>query len=331
MPAIAKTGQVRQPLIRKRGRPRKTDLNSQQPKMKDKIEECVNNHPGEPAVYASTTKGTVKLIYEGHHFRYSFRKGKYSIFQCCYKENKEECKVRVVTDHKRVYPLDGEHVHFVQATDKSVTAVKFSTGEENLQGMNVITMSSAPEVEEISEPDSQHIVSLDEQFPEFAHSAGDLNADVKVEAARSETPTEYSNISKVEVAPSVAEIKTASGEEANDFREKIKKLMQHVQHVRDCGAQLFIISRKGGTLLAINDFIYRSNLKRFGPLGDKVYWECIQNRSKKCRSRLKTIGDDLYVTNDVHNHAGDRERIELARRSGMLIYRKFSAIGILTH
>ncbi|KAL9893479.1 pre-mod(mdg4)-T isoform 2-T2 [Glossina fuscipes fuscipes] len=194
--------------------------------MKDKIEECVNNHPGEPAVYASTTKGTVKLIYEGHHFRYSFRKGKYSIFQCCYKENKEDCKVRVVTDHKRVYPLDGEHVHFVQATDKSVTAVKFSTGEENLQGMNVITMASAPEVEEISEPDSQHIVSLDEQFPEFAHSAGDLNADVKLETARSETPTEYSNISKVEVAPTAAEIKTTSGEEANDFREKIKKRLQ---------------------------------------------------------------------------------------------------------
>uniref|UniRef100_A0A1A9WMN5 FLYWCH-type domain-containing protein n=1 Tax=Glossina brevipalpis TaxID=37001 RepID=A0A1A9WMN5_9MUSC len=215
----------RRPLIRKRGRPRKTDLVSQQPKMKDKIEECVNNHPGEPAVYASTTKGTVKLIYEGHHFRYSFRKGKYSIFQCCYKENKEECKVRVVTDHKRVYPLDGEHVHFIQATDKSVTAVKFSTGEENLQGMNVITMSSATGAEE-SEPESQHIVSLDEQFPEFAHSVEDLNPDVKVETTRSETPAEYGNVSKIEDAPSVTEIKTPSGEDPNDFREKIKKRLQ---------------------------------------------------------------------------------------------------------
>lgn len=72
-----------------------------------------------------------------------------------------------------------------------------------------------------------------------------------------------------------------------------------MQHVRNCGPQLFIISRKGGMLLAINDFIYRSNLKRFGPMGDKVYWECIHNRSKKCRSRLKTIGDDLYVTNGM--------------------------------
>ncbi|XP_005180559.1 uncharacterized protein LOC101899171 [Musca domestica] len=101
-----------------------------------------------------------------------------------------------------------------------------------------------------------------------------------------------------------------------------------MQHVRNCGEQIFIISRKGGTLLAINDFIYRSNLKRFGVNSDKVYWECIHNRSKKCRSRLKTIGDDLYVTNDVHNHAGDRQRIELANKSGILIRKKFSAIGL---
>lgn len=121
-----------------------------------------------------------------------------------------------------------------------------------------------------------------------------------------------------------------------------------MQHVQNCGEQTFIISRKGGTLLAINDFIYRSNLKRFGINSDKVYWECIHNRSKKCRSRLKTIGDDLYVTNgrwcdlifylfliytlfyltDIHNHAGDRCRIELAKKSGILIRKKFSAIGL---
>lgn len=89
------------------------------------------------------------------------------------------------------------------------------------------------------------------------------------------------------------------------FNNVLRSLFPHgsftvMQHVRNCGPQLFIISRKGGTLLAINDFIYRSNLKRFGPMGDKVYWECIHNRSKKCRSRLKTIGDDLYVTNGMN-------------------------------
>uniref|UniRef100_A0A1B0AA80 Uncharacterized protein n=1 Tax=Glossina pallidipes TaxID=7398 RepID=A0A1B0AA80_GLOPL len=127
-PPLEETGQVRKLLIRKRERPRKTDVNSQQPKIKDKIEECVNNYPGEPTVYASTTKRT------GTIFVSRSVRGQYSIVPCGYKEIKEECKVRVVTAHKRV------HVHFVQATDRSV---KFSTGEENLQGMNVITMSSA--------------------------------------------------------------------------------------------------------------------------------------------------------------------------------------------
>ncbi|XP_055847733.1 uncharacterized protein LOC129913202 [Episyrphus balteatus] len=100
-----------------------------------------------------------------------------------------------------------------------------------------------------------------------------------------------------------------------------------VQHIPDCGHQLFIISRKGGTLLTINDYIYRSNQRRHGPRSDKIYWECIHNRSKKCRSRIKTIGNDLFVTNDVHNHYSDSRRIEVAKRAGMLIFKKFSALG----
>lgn len=71
------------------------------------------------------------------------------------------------------------------------------------------------------------------------------------------------------------------------------------QHVRNCGPQMFLISRKGGTLLTINNFVYRSNLKFFGKSNNILYWECVQNRSVKCRSRLKTIGDDLYVTNGL--------------------------------
>ncbi|KPU80843.1 uncharacterized protein Dana_GF26513, partial [Drosophila ananassae] len=98
------------------------------------------------------------------------------------------------------------------------------------------------------------------------------------------------------------------------------------QHVRNCGPQLFLISRKGGTLLTINNFIYRSNLKFFGKENNILYWECVQNRSVKCRSRLKTIGDDLYVTNDVHNHMGDTQRIEAARAAGMLIHKKLSSL-----
>ncbi|EDW28126.1 GL27332 [Drosophila persimilis] len=89
---------------------------------------------------------------------------------------------------------------------------------------------------------------------------------------------------------------------------------------------MFLISRKGGTLLAINNFLYRSNLKFFGKNNNILYWECVQNRSVKCRSRLKTVGDDLFVTNDIHNHMGDNMRIEAAMVSGMLIHKKLSSL-----
>lgn len=36
--------------------------------------------------------------------------------------------MRVFTDQKNAYVLDGEHIHFVHAVDKSVTSVKFTTG-----------------------------------------------------------------------------------------------------------------------------------------------------------------------------------------------------------
>ncbi|XP_030562988.1 uncharacterized protein LOC115764217 [Drosophila novamexicana] len=103
-------------------------------------------------------------------------------------------------------------------------------------------------------------------------------------------------------------------------------LLAVTQHVHNCGPQTFLISRKGGTLLTINNFVYRSNLKFYGKSNDILYWECVQNRSMKCRSRLKTIGDDLYVTNDVHNHMGDTKRIEAAKASGMLIHKKLSSL-----
>lgn len=116
--------------------------------------------------------------------------------------------------------------------------------------------------------------------------------------------------------------------------------------MHNCGPQTFLISRKGGILLTINNFVYRSNLKFYGKSNDILYWECVHNRSMKCRSRLKTIGDDLYVTNgllliyiscyhilyiisyssDVHNHVGDRTRIEVAKTAGMLIHKKLSSL-----
>lgn len=46
-----------------------------------------------------------------------------------------------------------------------------------------------------------------------------------------------------------------------------------------------------------SDFVYRSNLKRQGRNRDIIYWECVRNREIKCRARLKSIGDRLYVAN----------------------------------
>lgn len=61
--------------------------------------------------------------------------------------------------------------------------------------------------------------------------------------------------------------------------------------------QLFIISRKGGVHLVYDNYVYRSNLKRQGRNNNVIYWECIRNRLAKCRGRLKSIGDKLFVTN----------------------------------
>lgn len=60
---------------------------------------------------------------------------------------------------------------------------------------------------------------------------------------------------------------------------------------------MFIISRKGGIHLVHNNYVYRSNLRRQGRDFNKIYWECIYNRSSKCRGRIKSIGDELIVTN----------------------------------
>uniref|UniRef100_A0A182MC08 BTB domain-containing protein n=1 Tax=Anopheles culicifacies TaxID=139723 RepID=A0A182MC08_9DIPT len=63
------------------------------------------------------------------------------------------------------------------------------------------------------------------------------------------------------------------------------------------GKHLFLSSRKGGLQLVHDNFLYRSNLRRQGRNGDVIYWECIYNRGQKCRGRLKTIGNSIYVTN----------------------------------
>ncbi|XP_037945156.1 modifier of mdg4-like [Teleopsis dalmanni] len=275
------------------------------------------NKPSRP-VYASTTKGGMKLIYDGHHFRYSFRKGQYSIFQCCYKENKEECKVRVVSDQKRVYPLDGEHVHYMLATDKSVTSVMFEPDLNN-------------DGEKEAKPSHLDLI----QSKSDEHETNVANTSVKVH--------NLSNVLEIEIPlnnekESKEFIKINSQEEQShftdaenpvDFREKLKKRLQKVllvipQFSANCRPQKFIISQTGTTLLVVNDFLYRSKLRRLERGHDTVYWECIHNRLRKCRSRIKTMGNDLYLINDLHNHASDIDRIEEAEEDGLIVFRRLS-------
>lgn len=123
---------------------------------------------------------------------------------------------------------------------------------------------------------------------------------------------------------------------------------------------MFILSRKGGVHLVHNNFVYRSNMKRQGRENNKIYWECIYNRSIKCRGRVKSIGDKLYITNGklwialwcislkenllniinsmlflfwfavVHNHVEDSRRVEAAKRAGNLMYKAISSLGAVT-
>ena len=219
----------------KKGRPRKYPLSSppKTVKISNKIAEAINNNPGRPILYASTTKGTMKLVVDGHHFRYSFRKGKYTIFQCCYKENKEECLVRVVTDQKLVYPLDGEHIHFVQATDKSVTSVKFSPAEDSEAEPEYVTTADTQEVVRSEpEPDNQLDQATTTVFVEQTMPQPLVTNVIKIEKATAQECLEFTSelVNTTSLADdnksSEAKTVTELTDDANEFREKIKKRLQ---------------------------------------------------------------------------------------------------------
>lgn len=105
----------------------------------------------------------------------------------------------------------------------------------------------------------------------------------------------------------------------------------------------FLKGRKGGYHLVHDNFIYRSNFRRQGVQRNIYYWECINNRKGRCRGRLKTVGDKLYITNSngkindeayyslqihfyftvinisvSHNHESQEDRIEDARVKGSM-------------
>ncbi|XP_039493963.2 modifier of mdg4, partial [Drosophila santomea] len=192
---------------RKRGRPKtKVEDQTPKPKLLEKLQAAtLNEEASEPAVYASTTKGGVKLIFNGHLFKFSFRKADYSVFQCCYREHGEECKVRVVCDQKRVFPYEGEHVHFMQASDKSCLPSQFMPGESGV--ISSLSPSKDTKVELLIKNTTKLEDAgdkEDEDFEEF----------------------EIQEIDEIELDEPE---KTPAKEEEvdpNDFREKIKRRLQ---------------------------------------------------------------------------------------------------------
>ncbi|XP_030562786.1 modifier of mdg4 [Drosophila novamexicana] len=211
---------------RKRGRPR-TKVDDAQPKLKllDKLKAATENEvASRPAVYASTTKGGVKLVYEGHLFKFSFRKAEFSVFQCCFREHGEECKVRVVCDQKNVFPFDGEHVHFMQASDKSVTSSQFMPGE------SAVSVESKPEpkVEIVIQKSVAKVDGEDEEEEE----EGEVFEIHEIEEADANESTGTETAADGVLAPAAGEeensnIKpTSEAIDPNDFREKIKRRLQ---------------------------------------------------------------------------------------------------------
>ncbi|XP_070137269.1 modifier of mdg4, partial [Drosophila bipectinata] len=202
---------------RKRGRPKRNNVDdTPKPKLLDKLRAATENEAAsEPAVYASTTKGGVKLIFNGHLFKFSFRKADYSVFQCCYREHGEECKVRVVCDQKRVFPYDGEHAHFMQASDKSCLASQFMPGESGA----------------ISSLDTS---MKDSKVEQLLKKTPKLEEDVELEEEEHEV-FEIQEIDEVDVEPSLEApelpdepplVEAQQEVDPNDFREKIKRRLQ---------------------------------------------------------------------------------------------------------
>lgn len=225
-------------------------MDDAQPKLKllDKLKAATENEvASRPAVYASTTKGKsssptlvastmilikdlhtlaggVKLVYEGHLFKFSFRKAEFSVFQCCFREHGEECKVRVVCDQKNVFPFDGEHVHFMQASDKSVTSSQFMPGE------SAVSVESKPEpkVEIVIQKSVAKVDGEDEEEEE----EGEVFEIHEIEEADANESTGTETAADGVLAPAAGEEENSNikptGEaiDPNDFREKIKRRLQ---------------------------------------------------------------------------------------------------------
>ncbi|XP_021693985.1 modifier of mdg4 isoform X23 [Aedes aegypti] len=130
---------------------------------------------------------------------------------------------------------------------------------------------------------------------------------------------------------SYAESGTGADQAAQDeFTSSAKVVFKEDEYVGSSDrVYTFLTSRKGGIHLVHNKYIYRSNLRRCGRNKDIIYWECVHNRAEKCRGRLKSVGNQLYISNwnIQHNHDPDTMKIATAMASGHISYRTLSSLG----
>lgn len=200
-----------QPTGKRRGR--KPKATGRAATAKEKLEELyaeAMRKSSVPAMYVSTTRGSMKLNYEGHHFYFKYKRGPYTLFNCCFKENGEECKVRVIVCNQRVYHLDGEHVHFRQAVDKSATSVAFEVdtvedcSEEN----------KAKEADEIAQEIFNDLVKDDELATSIQSSAKQPIKILNSQAVAKPLKPSPQGVKQEQMDP-------------EDFKEKIKRRLQN--------------------------------------------------------------------------------------------------------
>ncbi|XP_055908625.1 modifier of mdg4 [Eupeodes corollae] len=188
--------------------------------MMERFKAALRLHP-QNVVYASTTRGGMKVLYEGHYFKYVYKRYDCGVFQCCYNENNEQCKARIIINRNLVYPLDGVHNHFNQATDKSVTSVLIEAGdacdeEDNVSndGAQLKTISQKMNLAETNE-----FVVM-----EVRESVADANL-IPLQTISLDEDYEYSKGNNV--SEDTSEIgNDIFKKNADDLREKIKKRLQ---------------------------------------------------------------------------------------------------------
>ncbi|XP_058057588.1 modifier of mdg4-like isoform X15 [Anopheles bellator] len=120
-----------------------------------------------------------------------------------------------------------------------------------------------------------------------------------------------------------------AAQDAIEVRLRKKDSYEHVekgtenQQTNDDKQHMFLSSRKGGHQLVHGNYIYRSNLRRQGRQKNIIYWECVHNRTLKCRGRLKSISNKIYISNgnEEHNHDDERARILAAVKDGTLNFK----------